>query len=81
MLFLFGDNIIITTSTMSKYSDSPWCEPIAPPFRDVFLAVFGDKISWILESHIGICGSWPVQASNCHVTTQVFYVIGYTKCN
>jgi hypothetical protein len=72
---------IITTSNMSEYSDSPWCEPNAPLFRDVFLVAFGDKkLSWILETHIGICGSWLVQSSNCHVTTHVFYVTEDKKC-
>jgi hypothetical protein len=69
----FCDNILITTSTTSKYSDSPWCEPIASPFRYVFLVVFIDKkVSWITESHKGIHGSWPVLASTCHVTTCLF---------
>jgi hypothetical protein len=66
---------------MSKYSDSPRFEPNAPLFRDVFLVVFGDKkVSQIPESHIGICGSWPVQASNSHGNTHVFFVIEYKKC-
>jgi hypothetical protein len=38
------------------------------------------KVSQIPESHIEICGSWPVKASNSHMTTHVFYIIGYTKC-
>ncbi len=42
--------------------------------------VFRDKkVSWILESHIGICGSWPVQASKRHMTTRVFSVTEYKK--
>jgi hypothetical protein len=54
---------------MSEYSDSPWCEPNTLLFRDVFLVVFGDKkVSPIPESHVEICRSWPVHASNCHVT-------------
>ncbi len=73
--------IIITTSTMSKQSDSPWCEPNASLFRDVFLLAFGDKkVSPIRESFVGICGSWPVQASNCHITICVFYVKKNKKC-
>ncbi len=73
--------MIITTSTTSKYSDSPWCEPNAPLFKDVFLVVFGDKkVSWISESHVGICGFWPVHALRCHVTTHVSYVTVYKKC-
>ncbi len=44
--------------------------------------VFGDKkVSQIPESHIEICGSWLVQASNCHMTTRVFSVIEYKNCN
>ena len=64
---------------MSKYSDSPWCEPKAPLFRDV---VFGGdkKVSQIPEGHVGICGSLPVQASKSHVTTHVLSVIEYKKC-
>ena len=66
---------------MSKYSDSPWCEPNAPLFRDVFLVVFGDKkVSQILESYVGIPKSWPVQASKSHVTTRVFSMTEYKKC-
>jgi hypothetical protein len=46
-----------------------------------FLVVFGDKIvSWIPESHVGIRGSWPVQASKSHVTTRVLSVTEYKKC-
>jgi hypothetical protein len=46
-----------------------------------FLVVFGDKkVSWIPESHVGTCQSWPVQASTSHVTTRVFSVIEYKKC-
>jgi hypothetical protein len=41
--------------------------------------VFGDKVSWIPESHVGIHGSWLVQALNSHVTTSVFSVIEYKK--
>ena len=47
----------------------------------MFLVVFGDKkVSRIPESYVGICGSWPVQASNSHVTTRVFSVTEYKKC-
>jgi hypothetical protein len=61
--------------------DSPWCEPNTPRFRDVFLVVSGDeKVSQIPESHIGIRGFWLVQASNCHVTTRVFFVTEFKKC-
>jgi hypothetical protein len=51
-------------------------------FSEMFiLVVFGDKkVSWIQDTHVGICGSWPIQASNCHVTTRVFYVTEYKKC-
>jgi hypothetical protein len=46
-----------------------------------FLVACGDKkVSRIPESNVGICGSWPVQASNCHVTTRVFSVIEFKKC-
>ena len=66
---------------MSNYSDSQWCEPNAPLFRDVFFVVFGDrKVSQIPESYVGICGSWLVQALNSHVTTRVFSMIEYKKC-
>jgi hypothetical protein len=59
---------------MSKFSDSPWCEPNAPRIIDVFLVVFGDKkVSRIPESHVGIRGSWLVQASNIHVTTCILH--------
>ncbi len=45
------------------------------------MVVFGDKkVSRIPESYVGICGSWPVQASNSHVTTRVFSVTEYKKC-
>ena len=47
----------------------------------MFLVVFRDKkVSWIPESHLGVCGSWPVQALNCHVTTHVFSMPVYKKC-
>ncbi len=66
---------------MSKNSDSPWCKINTLLYRDVFLVVFGDKkVARIPESHVGICGSLAVQASNCHVTTRVFYVTEYKKC-
>ncbi len=43
-----------------------------------FLVVFRDeKVSRILESYVGICGSRPVQASNSHVTTRVLFVTEY----
>jgi hypothetical protein len=75
------DNIIIATSTMNEYSDSPWCEPNAPLFRDVFIMFFGDKmVSRFWESNIGIGSSWLVQAVNCHMTTHVVYVTKYKKC-
>ncbi len=78
---LFGDNIKNITSTTSKYSDSPWCDPNAPHLIDVFLVVFGDKkVSRIPESYIGIQSFLPVQASRCHVTTPVLYVTVYKKC-
>ncbi len=71
----------VFTSTTSKYSDSPWCEPNNPLFRYVFFVVFGDKkVSWIPESYVRICGSWLVQASNSHVTTLIFSVTEYKKC-
>ncbi len=51
-------------------------------FSEMFvLVVFGDKkVSQIPESHVGICGSWPVQASKSHMTTYVFSVIEYKTC-
>ncbi len=46
-----------------------------------FFVVFGDKkVSRILESYVGICGSWPVQAYDSHVTKHVFFVTEYKKC-
>jgi hypothetical protein len=70
------------TMTIRRYgSDSPWCEPNAPLFRDVFLVVFGDKkVSQNPESYVGICGSWLVQASNIHVTKHVFIMTESKKC-
>ncbi len=66
---------------MIKYSDSPRCEPNTPLLRDVFFVVFGDKkVSRIPESYVRICWSWPVQASNSHMTTRVFSVTEYKKC-
>jgi hypothetical protein len=60
---------MIASFTTSKYNDSPLSEPNIPLFRDVFLVVFGHKkVSRIQESSIGICGSWSVQALNCHMT-------------
>ena len=32
---LFSVDIIIFTSTKSKHSDSPWCEPITPLFLEI----------------------------------------------
>jgi hypothetical protein len=44
----------------------------------VLFVVFRDKtVSWIPESYVGICGSWPVRASKRHVTTSVFTVTEY----
>jgi hypothetical protein len=49
--------------------------------RCFFVVVFGDKkVSWIPESHLGIRGSWPVQASKSHVTTCVCSMTEYKKC-
>ncbi len=46
----------------------------------ISMVVFRDKkVSWIPESHVGIHGSWPVQASKSHVTTSVFSVTEYKK--
>jgi hypothetical protein len=42
--------------------------------------VFEDKMVYpFWESHVEICGSWPVQALNCHMTTRVVYVTKYKK--
>jgi hypothetical protein len=50
-------------------------------FSEMFFLVFGDKkVSWIPEGQVGISGPFPIQTSNCHVTTRVFFVTVYKKC-
>jgi hypothetical protein len=37
-------------------------------------------VSWLWESHVGICELFAVQASYCHMTLRIIFVIRNKKC-